>query len=300
MSDTLRIVTWNIFHARSHAASGPRWPIRERTHADDGYLRVTGHLPGPVGTVLRRLGADIALLQEVPPAMVGAIAAAAGMHAGWQAETGPQVGPRRARHAIGRIAPQLVRTHEGNANVILVGPGLRLCPDSARGVRLNRRADVWRTWHDPARDLTAGGAWRWLREPRVAVAGRVQTPSGAALTIATTHLHNARGQAEPAHEVARLADFLGTLPDPLVMGGDLNLTTGAPALEHVAAAGLVEDDRDPTIGIDRIYTRGVTVVGGARRGQPADREVEWHGRGGRGRVLVSDHDPVWIDVRVSR
>ena len=63
-------------------------------------------------------------------------------------------------------------------------------------------------------------------EPRVAVAALVETPHGL-MSIATAHLSFVPGGN--AVQLRRLRRDLRTLPDPLVLMGDLNLTGARPA-----------------------------------------------------------------------
>ena len=54
------------------------------------------------------------------------------MQAVW-ATTGPLIGPARLRDALAARNPDLWRTHESNANALLVGPRLALVPGSRAG-----------------------------------------------------------------------------------------------------------------------------------------------------------------------
>ena len=88
--------------------------------------------------------------------------------------TGPLVGPRRLRDALAARNPDLWRTHEGNANLLLVGPALSLVPGSARAVRLNPPAAILRA----AVDLAPRGGRAAALPARAAQSGDRPRPHG--------------------------------------------------------------------------------------------------------------------------
>ena len=90
----------------------------------------------------RRIAAwdpDICALQEVSAAGLREIVRVTGMQAVW-AMTGPLIGPARLRDALAARNPDLWRTHESNANALLVGPRLALVPASRRRCASTRSA----------------------------------------------------------------------------------------------------------------------------------------------------------------
>lgn len=296
----IRVVTWNVFHLMDEGLHRPglRAGLRRGpTPAGDLVHLNRKHL-GPAAMVLRRTGADLCLLQEVPPSAVEPLGRAVGARAAWSTHTGPFVGPAWLRDRIGRWNPALMGTHEGNANAVMVGDRLGVVGGSAQSLRLNPWRQMFEAWRDPALDLSWGGLWKWLGEARFAVAGRVVAPGGTPVTVVGLHLHNARGEAERGLEVGRLVDALDGVDGPLIVGGDFNIGPESPHLARLAEVGLEDHAGDPAPGIDRIYTRGVEVVEPARRLPPWFREFDWRGRGGTGRVRISDHDPVVMTVRV--
>lgn len=298
--DTLRIATWNLFHLQDEGGGpiGFGTVVRRRHRERDGLVHLNRKHLDPAADVLRRIGADLVLLQEVPPRAVPRLGRRLGMHAAWAARTGPFVGPAWLRDAVGDWNPDLVRTHEGNANAVLVGPRLVRVPGSVRRLRLNPWRQVLGAWRAHGTDLRWREMLRWLGEPRVAVAGQVRRPGGPPVTVVSLHLHNARGETERAHEVGRLIEALRNVPGPLIVGGDFNLMPSSPHMARLAELGLVDEHGDRRMNIDRVFTRGVEVVEPARRLEPSVREFAWTGRRGHGRVRVSDHDPVVVTVRL--
>jgi endonuclease/exonuclease/phosphatase family metal-dependent hydrolase len=291
----LRVLTWNLFHLRDgRRPPGPGWRtvLLGRPAEAGGYVHLNRKVLAEAAAIIRRAAPDLLLLQEVPPGSVAALGRAAGMHAAWAARTGPRVGPPGLRARLGRANPDLWSSHEGNANVVMVGGRLRPEPGSAWAVRLNTPDMVLRA----VRELTLewDAAEKWARELRVALLARVRPPGGPALTVACVHLHNARVPEQSTWELRRLAAVLATVEGPLVLGGDLNVLPGHPGLAALAHAGLTADApaADPALGIDRILVRGLRVVRPERRWHPAERDVTVRGPRGPRLLRVSDHDPV--------
>ncbi len=177
MDAPLRILTWNLFHCRDAGAG-------------EGRAHVPRKLTGEIADVLAATRADVVMLQEVPPLAVPVLARAAGAARAWSVLTGPHVGGVRLRGWLGARWPDLWKTHEGNANVLLMGPRLRPV-GPARHLRLNPLREVaaaaWRRRDRDVRELR-----RWLSEPRRAVAVDAELPGGAVCAFACAHLHGAR------------------------------------------------------------------------------------------------------------
>ena len=189
--------------------------------------------------------------------------------------TGPLIGPRRLRDALAARNPDLWRTHEGNANLLLVGPALALVPGSARTVRLNPLTAILRA----ARRRCAsrrGELLRYLPEPRRAVIARVRAARRRrASRSRCVHCHNARhpelvaARAGAGGAGARVAAAAGTA---MVLAGDLNAGPGHPALAALAAGGWSGAPAPPGVGIDRMLARGLEVVEPERTLPPSERE----------------------------
>jgi len=215
------------------------------------------------------------------------------------ATTGPLIGPRRLRDALGAHNPDLWRTHEGNANLLLVGRALELVPGSARTVRLNPLPAILGAAR-PLR-LEAGELLRYLPEPRRAVIARVRAADGADVAVASLHCHNARHPELVVRELARAARALESLAagTAMILAGDLNAGPGHPALAALAAQGWSGAPAPPGVAIDRVLARGLEVVEPERAIPPSEREALTRLRGRVRRVRLSDHDPVVAVLRAS-
>ncbi|MEZ0285551.1 MAG: endonuclease/exonuclease/phosphatase family protein [Thermoleophilia bacterium] len=298
---TLRILTWNLYHGRDGLPGlGATWAstLLGRPVEGGGYVHLNRKLTGLMADRLRTWAPDLCALQEVPTAAVREIVARTGMLA-VGTTTGPLVGPRRLRDALAELNPDLWRTHEGNANLLLIAPGLSLLPGSARAVRLNPPAAILRAAVDLR--LEAGELLRYLPEPRVAVIARVRTAGGAEVAAACVHCHNARRPELIATELARATQALerAATGGPMILAGDLNAHPSHGALAAAAAGGWSGAPAPPGVGIDRILTRGLEVVEPERALPSVGREVGVSFGGRTRRVRLSDHDPVVATVRVT-
>ncbi len=242
---------------------------------------------------------DLCALQEVPTAGITRIAQITGMRAVWTT-TGPLIGPAGLRDALAARNPDLWRTHEGNANLILIGPRLALVGGSRVSVRLNPIATILKMAWRPG--LERGELLRYLPEPRRLVHARVIAPGGAQIVVGCTHCHNARHPEVVGMEIARAAAaVLDAAGDGAAMlAGDFNARPSHPALAALAAAGWQGAEPVPGIGIDRIIHRGLEVVSPPRRLDPAEREIGVVWRGRARRVRLSDHDPAIAELRSAK
>lgn len=295
----LRFVTWNLFHGRDGlpGLGATRRSTWRGTPEDDGaHLHVNRKLTPHMARLLAGLAPDVCALQEVPTAAIGEIARITGMRAVWTT-TGPLIGPRRVRDALAAANPDLWRTHEGNANVILVAPGLSV-EGPVRAVRLNPLRAIARAHRRLG--LSWGELARYVPEPRRVVIARLRTASGASLTVGCAHCHNARHPGVVGAEIARAADVVRVVAagDPAVLAGDLNAPPQHPAFALLASQGWEGAEAVPGIGIDRILHRGLDAEAPARRLDPAAREVGVAWRGRERRIRLSDHDPVLVTLRL--
>jgi hypothetical protein len=241
---------------------------------------------------------DLCALQEVPTAAIAAIARITGMRAVWTT-TGPLIGPRRLRDALAAHNPDLWRSHEGNANVLLAGPRLGLVEGSRRSVRLNPVGTILRSARRLG--LERGELVHYLPEPRRLVLAQLTAPDGTRITAGCTHCHNARHPDVVGDEIARAAGALRAAAGggPVVLAGDLNARPSHPALAVLSQDGWDGAEPGGGLGIDRILHRGLEVVEAARRLDPEARDVGVVWRGRTRRVRLSDHDPVVAVLRVA-
>lgn len=297
---TLRLVTWNLFHGRDGlpglgATARSTW--LRRPEEDGVHMHVNLKLTAHMARLLAAWEPDVCALQEVPTGAVAALARITGMRPLWTA-TGPLIGPRRLRDALAAANPDLWRTHEGNANVLLVGPRLEVVAGSVAAVRLNPLRTILGARRRLG--LTRGELARYIPEPRRLVMARLVAPGGVPIAVGCAHCHNARHPDLVGMEIARAADALRVLAggDPTVLAGDLNAPPAHPAFAVLHRQGWEGAEPAPGMGIDRVVHRGMEVVAPARRLPPGAREIEVAWRGLTRRVRLSDHDPVVVTLRV--
>ena len=298
---SIRVVTWNLFHGRDGlpGLGATRRSTWLRRPEDDGvHLHLNRKLTDLMAERLATWSPDICALQEVPTAGIRRIAEITGMHPVWTT-TGPLVGPVRMRDALAAYNPDLWRTHEGNANVILVGPRMALVEGSQRVVRLNPVRTILRTARRLG--LERGELLRYLPEPRRLVLVRMVAPGGAQIVVGCTHCHNARHPEVVGMEIARAAEAVhaAAAGAAAVLAGDLNAPPSHPAMAALTAKGWDGAQPGGGMGIDRIVHRGMEVTGAVRRLAPTEREVGVTWRGVTRLVRLSDHDPVVADLRVT-
>lgn len=294
----LRVLTWNLFHGRDGlpGLGATRRSTWRGIPEDDGvHMHVNRKLTGLMARRIAAWEPDVAALQEVPTAGIEQIVATTGMRAVWTT-TGPLIGPRRLRDALAARNPDLWRSHEGNANVLLVGRGLRVDEGGVRAVRLNPVPAILRSARELG--LERGELLRYLPEPRRLVVARLLLPGGGAVTVGCTHCHNARHPGVVGREILRAAAAVGDVAGggAAVLAGDLNAPPGHPAMAALATLGWEGAAPLPGMGIDRIVHRGLRVEDPVRRLAPDERDAGVWWRGRERRVRLSDHDAVMVTL----
>ena len=199
----MRVLTWNLFHGRAVPNAGR-------------------DLQREFATVLAGWDWDVALLQEVPPWWPPALARAC------DAQVRSVLTSRNAlpalRRAIGRRAPDLIRSNGGGANAILIRPAV--------GAIAEHRHAVLR------------------RRPERRVCHGVRLPGG--LWVANLHaqVHSPQRAQEDIDRAAGMA--LAWAGDgPVLLGGDFNVR--APAATGFAPLG--------GHGVDHVLGRGFAAAG---------------------------------------
>ena len=285
----VRVLTWNLFHGRDgFPGLGASWQttILGRPAKSGDYVHLNRKLIDEMAALVRTAAPTVAMLQEVPPGAIARIAHLTRMEA-VGVRTGPLIGPLRIRAALGAHNPDVWRTHEGNANVLLVGDGWRIDGGSVRKLRLNPPLVMARA----ARRARLGRSetLSWAAESRRLIAASIVGPGGERILAACTHCTTSQRVAHVEILRARnhLVDWAGDLP--ILFGGDLNVGPDHPAVDLLTHEGF--EERVPGVGIDHIFTRGLVQVSG-RRWRPQERDLHVRLRGGVGRIRLSDHDPV--------
>ncbi len=294
--ESIRVLTWNLFHCRDGrpaATAGSTW--RRESVERDGYVHLNRKYCDEMATVIRAAGADLVMLQEVPPRAIERLRQRSGATAVWSVRTSPRLGPPGLRGWLGERNPDLWKTHEGNANVILAGPRLAAETGSARGIRLNPPGLILRAarrYRLPAAEVA-----HWALEARMALTVRLAVPGGSPFTAVCVHHHGARNPRQLDDEMGLLGRALDAIPGALILGGDINAGPEHPGFAAWRASGLHDGTTDPGIGIDRILVRGLELVESPRRLATSVRERPLATPAGPRRVLLSDHDPVQATVR---
>jgi endonuclease/exonuclease/phosphatase family metal-dependent hydrolase len=191
---------------------------------------------------------DVALLQEVPPWWPAPLARAAG------AQQRTALTSRNAvlalRRALADRWPDLMKSNGGGANAILSRGGIV----EHRALRLRSRP-----------------------ERRVAQLARLEDGTCVANLHASARVPLAEAELERLWEQA----LAWAGPQPLVLGGDLNLRS--PAAPHGAVLLASRD-------VDHLFARGLEP---AREAERLERRVNVE----RGAVELSDHLPLAVSLR---
>jgi len=268
----VRLLSWNVFHGRDSPPGGRglytwRSRILKITERDEEYAQVNRPLLDEFAAWLAGHEWDVALLQEAPPRWLRPLAARAGA-GGASALTSRNV-PALPRALVADWSPDLIKSHEGGSNQLLVRPPVRI--GEVRRLTLTRKP-----------------------ERRRMLWARLDTPEGP---VAVANIHastRGAGAADVALAAERAAAWAGSLP--LVLGGDLNIR---PDEEPEVFDALRERFglAPPTApdAIDHLLARGLEVVEPPRRLAVAERELREPG--GR-RIRLSDHAPVVATLRV--
>jgi endonuclease/exonuclease/phosphatase family metal-dependent hydrolase len=260
----MRVLSWNLYHGRDFPPDPALFSLRSRLlrtpERGATHIQVNRPLLDEFAAVLDGLEWDVALLQEVPPRWLGALARRT-RSSGVRVLTSRNWWPAlQARLADWN--PDLVASSEGGSNQILV---------RAPGRVLEHRCLTLARWPERRR-------MQWAR-----------LDGG----VCVANLHASAGLPEKAGVEVVAAAYAATEfsgEDPLVFGGDLNLR---PALQPEPFAALRErfGFGQPTgsHAIDHVFARGLEQVDVPRRLAADRREL----RDTDGRLIrLSDHAPV--------
>jgi endonuclease/exonuclease/phosphatase family metal-dependent hydrolase len=255
--------SWNLFH-------GNTVPAGRHAYLDEMVSLATADDP------------DVLCLQEIPAwaldrFTVGDLAAR------------PSLGPLPIPAAIGRLltAPNygLFRSlFAGQGNAIQLGPRLRVL---RRDVEvLNPRG--FRRAQSASLGLDGVMRLAWAKERRIVQAARLRHDDGRTLVVANMHCTSSRDSRIPTVEIERAACFAlacAEQDDIVVLAGDLNVVAGAAVYRQLTETWGFSQ---PGPWIDHILVRGAAV---------SELRVWDDRRRARGSALLSDHDPVEVDVR---
>jgi endonuclease/exonuclease/phosphatase family metal-dependent hydrolase len=236
------IRSWNVFH-------GNAVPPRRTSYLEE-MVRLASE-DGP----------DVLLLQEVPTWALRRLGTWSGMTAIGDVARRPRLPPPLDCAITGLHTGLLRSLFVGQANAILVGPGLR--PLERTVLVLNRGG------------LIGVGS----RERRICQIVRLERPGAASLVVGNLHATNRPRPAAAQVARAAAAALERAQPgEPVVLGGDFNVKGAAAGLEGWSAPGPA---------IDHILVRGA---------QPSALRVWPDERRRRDGMLLSDHAPIELDL----
>ena len=260
-------ITWNLFHGRDFPPDRELFTWRSRllrrTERNTTHVQVNRDLGREFAAMLGGWEWDVALLQESPPRLAGALAAAAGAEAHRVLTSRNRLGALRALAA--RANPDLIASGEGGSNLTLVRP------DGPLGSIVERREIA-------------------IHEGRPERRAMAFTRTASGVCVANLHATNDFPDQAAEDLILAARTATGWAGDaPLVLGGDLNLR---PRLTPELFARLESEfglagTTGPT-AIDHLLSRGLEVAGPPRAWEPERRELEEQGL----RLRLSDHTPV--------
>jgi hypothetical protein len=255
-------LTWNVFHGRDHPPDAALFTWRSwllgTEERNATHVQVNRDLFREFAGVLARASWDVALLQEFPPRWTHSMARACG--ADMQLTLTSRNWLHMVRTPIARRRPDLMGAWEGGANVIL-----------ARGALRSRLGATEVVLRGPP-------------ERRMVTLARLDPG------VVVANLH-ASGPSPLAAEDTRMAaeaavNWAGD--DPLVLGGDLNVSAGESGvfdeLSRLFGLGPPSGPRS----IDHLLARGLDIVEPPTPWPAEAREVE----AGDRMLRLSDHPPV--------
>jgi endonuclease/exonuclease/phosphatase family metal-dependent hydrolase len=257
----LLVRTWNVFHGRAVPDRGDE------------------HLERMVRVVCEG-GPHIVCLQELPVWACRRLAEWSGMQA-FATVTMPALGGPAARR-LTQLDPRRMRSAlTGQANAVLIGRGLGIAEGPAELVLNPRQVRRTAALPGPVRR-------HWARNRRVAQILRVETPQRS-LVVVNVHLTGSRDSRPADLELLRAATYaegFAAPGEPIVVAGDLNLTTASSeTLPELASWGFSRGGE----GIDHILARGLELSSPPVR-WTAGRRALHDGR------LLSDHAPVEAEM----
>jgi endonuclease/exonuclease/phosphatase family metal-dependent hydrolase len=269
--ERLLVRTWNLFHGNTK-------PPGRKAYLEEMVRLASADHPG------------LLCLQEVPVWALARLEHWSGMAAVPGVARRPMIGPFPSSAELGRLITQLNHglfrsAFTGQANAVLIGPGLQLL--ESRHVVLNpfrfRRAQAARLGLDLVHRLA------WSKERRICQALRVRRGDGT-LVVGNLHASGFDDKRVTDAELLRAAVFVDgmALPDePVLLCGDFNVSVrNSQTLPELTSSEWGFTGPTPT-GIDHVLVRGLDA--GAPMRWPEEQRVH-DGR------LLSDHAPVEREV----
>jgi endonuclease/exonuclease/phosphatase family metal-dependent hydrolase len=266
----LSALTWNVFHGRDFPPDPALFTWRSWLFGveerNETHVQVNRDLLDEFAGVLAAARWDVALLQELPPRWGQGLAAACGAEIELTLTSRNWL--RSIRRPIAQWRPDLMGAWEGGANALLargaLGPSLR----------------------------TAAIVLRGPPERRIVTFARLEP----GLVVANLHASGPSPLAAEDTRAAAEAAMAWAGDDPLILGGDLNVTPSESEVfdELARRFGL----RLPTgpHSIDHLLARGLDIIEPPNAWPDDEREVDADGHA----IRLSDHAPVQGRFGLSR
>lgn len=255
--------TWNLFHGNTVPTG--------REARLEGMVRLAA-ADGPA----------VLCLQEIPVWALERLDDWSGMIALGQVAARPRVGLELGR-ALTDLHHGLLRSaFTGQANAVLLEPGLRVLARDA--AVLNSRE--FRRRETARLKLSLPAQVAWAKERRVCQSVRLALPDGRTMTVANLHATSYAADRRLADaEVLRGAVFLEAVAVPedvCVLAGDFNVARSR-SLDELTSWGF----STPGPGVDHVLVRGA-IAGPEARWPEERRRLDG--------LLLSDHAPVEVTI----
>jgi endonuclease/exonuclease/phosphatase family metal-dependent hydrolase len=263
-------LTWNVFHGRDFPPDPALFTWRSwllgTEERNATHVQVNRDLFREFADLLAGTRWDVALLQELPPRWAYPMARACGADMQLTLTSRNWLGSLRT--AVARRNPDLMGAWEGGANAIF-----------ARGALRSRQG---------AEEVVLRGR----PERRMVTIARLDP----GLVVANLH---ASGPSHLAAEDTRLAAEVAVRwagDDPLVLGGDLNVSPGESGVFDELARRFGLSPPTGPRSIDHLLARGLEIVEPATACSAEAREVPDDGLA----LRLSDHPPVQARFALNR
>ncbi len=255
-------ITWNVFHGRDFPPDPALFTWRSWLFGveerNETHIQVNRDLFDEFAGVLATARWDVAMLQELPPRWAQGLAAACG--AEMELTLTSRNWLRSIRRPIAQRRPDLMGAWEGGGNAILARGAL--------GSRLGAAAVVL----------------RGPPERRIVTFARLEPGVVVANLHASGPAHLAAEDTRAAAEAA--VGWAGD--DPLILGGDLNVTpTESVVFDELARRFGLRAPTGPQ-SIDHLLARGLEILDPPTAWPDEEREVAADDHA----IRLSDHAPV--------
>jgi endonuclease/exonuclease/phosphatase family metal-dependent hydrolase len=258
----LSAITWNLFHGRDFPPDPALFTWRSWLFGIDErnatHVQVNRDLVDEFAGVLATARWEAALLQELPPRWAYRLARACG--ADMQLTLTSRNWLSSIRRPIAERRPDLMGAWEGGANAIL-----------ARGALRSRLG---------AKEVVLRGP----PERRMVTLARLDP----GLVVANIHASGPSSLAAEDTRMAAEAAVGWAGDDPLILGGDFNVTPSESGVFNELARRFGLERPTGTRAIDHLLARGLEIVEAPATWPPEAREVPAGDRA----IRLSDHAPV--------